>query len=125
MASLRDIFIRLGVKTDPRGFKRVARGIGDIKASAVIAVAAVAGLAIGLKKIIEVASDIEETANKFGAVFGAASKEVQTGLADIASRTGATNLQLQTMAANIGARTKPSLGRAAAAGTPSSRAFSR
>ena len=116
MASLRDIFIRLGVKTDPRGFKRVARGIGDIKASAVIAVAAVEGLAIGLKKIIEVASDIEETANKFGAVFGAASKEVQTGLADIASRTGATNLQLQTMAANIGALIKPALGSAEAAG---------
>ncbi|KPK36971.1 MAG: hypothetical protein AMJ69_12800, partial [Gammaproteobacteria bacterium SG8_47] len=61
-------------------------------------------------------SDIEETANKFGAVFGNASSTVQKQLDDISKRTGATGMQLQDMASNIGALVKPALGTAQAAG---------
>ena len=118
MASIRDIFVRLGVRTDPRGFDRATAGLNKIRRSAISlgSVLATGALAVGFKKMIELASDIQETSNKFGAVFGEAGSDVQKQLADIAKRTGATNLQLQTMASNIGALIKPSLGSAQAAG---------
>lgn len=118
MASLRDIFIRLGVKTDPRGFQRATAGINRISTSAISLgrILATGAVAIGFKKMIDIASDIEETANKFGAVFGTAGEGVQKQLDDIAKRTGATNLQLQEMSSNIGALIKPALGSAEAAG---------
>lgn len=116
MASVRDIFVRLGVKTDPRGFKRAAAGISNLKRNAVLLAGAFVGVGIGFKKLIESASEIQETTNKFAAVFGEAGSDVQTQLNDIAKRTGATNLQLQQMSSNIGAIIKPALGSAAAAG---------
>ena len=118
MASLRDIFVRLGVKTDPKGFDDAERGITKVKESALTLgrVLTTGAIAIGLKTMIGVASNIEETANKFGAVFGTASDAVQQQLNEIGRRTGATNLSLQQMSSNIGALIKPSLGTAQAAG---------
>lgn len=118
MASLRDIFVRLGIKTDPKGFNQADQKIAKVKESALTLgrVLTTGAIAIGAKLMIETASDIEETANKFGAVFGAASDAVQGRLADIGRRTGATNLTLQQMSSNIGALIKPSLGSAEAAG---------
>jgi len=118
VASLRDIFVRLGVQTDPKGFQKANQGLEGLKntASKLTQFLVTGAVAVGFKKMIEVASDIEETANKFGAVFGAAGGGVQQQLDDISERTGATNLQLQDMASNIGALVKPSLGSAEAAG---------
>ena len=118
MASVRDIFIRLGIKSDPRKLQQINNGLNAVKASAIGLgrVLATGILAVGFKKMIGVASDIQETANKFGAVFGEAGSDVQQQLDDIRKRTGATNLELQDMAGNIGALVKPSLGSAAAAG---------
>ncbi len=118
MASIRDIFVRLGVKTDPRGLKRANAGLNNLKSNAISLgrIFATGALAIGFKKLIEAASDIQETANKFGAVFGEAGSDVQQQLDKIREKTGATNLRLQTMASSIGALVKPSLGSAAAAG---------
>jgi hypothetical protein len=118
VASVRDIFIRLGVKTDPRGFQRVTQGINNMRASAITLgrVLLTGVVALGFKKMIDVASDIQETANKFGAVFGEAGGTVQKQLDEIRKQTGATNLELQSMASNIGALIKPALGSAEAAG---------
>jgi len=118
VASVRDIFIRLGIRSDPKKLQQINRGIENVKQSAMNLgrVLATGALAVGFKKMIDVASDIEETANKFGAVFGEAGSDVQKQLDDIRKRTGATNMELQDMASNIGALVKPSLGSAEAAG---------
>lgn len=118
MVSIRDVFVRLGIKTDPKGFAVAQQGINKIKGSAITLgrVLMTGAIAMGVKKMIETASDIEETANKFGAVFGGAGDSVQKSLDDIAKRTGATGMELQAMASNIGALIKPSLGSAEAAG---------
>lgn len=119
MASLRDIFVRLGLKTDPSGFKNADNGLNRIKESAVTLgrVLATGAVAYGFKSLIGFASDIAETSNKFGAVFGKqVGPVVQQQLDDIRKRTGATNLELQTMSSSIGALIKPSLGSAQAAG---------
>ena len=116
MPSIRDIFVRLGVRTDPRGLQRMNDGLERIRSSALNlgTVLATGAVAVGFQRMLSVASDIEETANKFGAVFGGAGDTVQRSLEGIARRTGATNLQLQEMSSSIGALIKPSVDNAAA-----------
>jgi hypothetical protein len=118
MPSVRDIFIRLGIKSDPRKLERFNQGLNAMHASAIGLgrVFATGALAVGFKRMVDTASDIEETANKFGAVFGDVGADVQTQLDDIRKRTGATNMELQEMSSNIGALIKPALGTAEAAG---------
>jgi len=116
--TIRELAVRLGIKTDPKGFKKAEAGIQRIKDSAISMgrLFMTGAVVYGFKRMIDVASDIEETANKFGAVFGNASSTVQKQLDDISKRTGATGMQLQDMASNIGALVKPALGTAEAAG---------
>ncbi len=118
MASVRDIFVRLGVRTDPKGFKRAEQGISKLKGSAVTLgrILVTGAVALGFKKMVQLASDMEESANKFGAVFGEAGAGVQKRLEELSKSTGATNTKLTEMAANIGAIIKPALGSAEAAG---------
>ena len=82
MATVREIFVRLGVKTDPRGFQRVEAGISRMTHSAMMLgrVFLTGAVAIGFKRMIDVASDIEETANKFGAVFGQTGADIFLGI---------------------------------------------
>lgn len=118
MPSVRDIFIRLGIKSDPRKLQRFNQGINAVRSSAIGLghVFLTGAVALGFKKMIDQSSDIVENANKFEAVFGSASAGVQASLDEIRKRTGATNTELVEMAANIGALIKPSLGSAEAAG---------
>jgi len=99
LATLRDIFVRLGVKTDPQGFKGVESGIKRVTDAAKVAVTALAGLkivgvfkgyaeetrALGdrLDKVSQqmgVTTDALQELEFAGGLAGASSDEVSTAL---------------------------------------------
>ena len=114
--TIRELVASFGIKTDKQSVSNAQAAIDQVKKSALIIGAVAGAAAFAIKKLVESGSEIQETTNKFGAVFGEAGSEVQQQLNDIRDRTGATNLQLQMMASNIGALIKPALGSAEAAG---------
>lgn len=115
---VRELIATFGLRTDPKGFQKAESSVSKLTRGLRVLGAVLVGGAVarGFRSLVETASDMEETANKFNAVFGDAAAGVQGRLADIAVRTGTTNTQLLEMSSNIGALIKPSLGSAEAAG---------
>lgn len=108
---VRELFVRLGVKNDRGSFQRANQSISRLR-NALLSVAAGAGL----KKLVDLASEAAESANKFAAVFGDAAEQTQRSLAETAKATGQSRQELQRFAADIGALVKPALGSEQAAG---------
>lgn len=123
MATLRELTIKLGIKTDASGFQKAQQAIGAVVNTAMDLVRTLQSnvLSDALDRMVEAGSDIEETANKFAVVFGNAATGVQQELDNIRKHTGATNLELQKMASSIGSIVKPALGSSVAAGKVSSK----
>lgn len=115
---IRELLIKLGVQRDRGAFDRANQGVNKLvragKALAGAFAAVQAGR--GLASVITLASEAEEQANKFQAVFGTASQSIQSEVDAIAARTKQSSLEIQGFAANIGALVKPTLGSAQAAG---------
>jgi hypothetical protein len=69
-----------------------------------IAVAAVTGIGIAMKKAFDIGASIAETQSKFNTVFGPeASSQVQGFLDDFANKAGLTNTEAQGLVATTGA----------------------
>jgi len=69
-----------------------------------VAVAAVTGIGIAMKKAFDIGASIAETQSKFNTVFGPeASSQVQGFLDDFANKAGLTNTEAQGLVATTGA----------------------
>jgi len=117
MPTIRELFV--GLEVDDNGsIDRSDRAMNKLKGVALAIGAAFAGGAVyrGFKVLIEQASAAQESANKFGAVFGDAAGATEAKLNDLAGQTGQSTLKLRDYASQIGALVKPQLGSAEAAG---------
>ncbi len=115
---VRELVALLGFKTDDASLQKAESSMDSLKGAAIklSAIFLTGAVVAGFNKLIDLASESAETINKFGAVFGSASEEVQKQLDVTSKKTGVASLQLQQFAANIGAIVKPALGSAEAAG---------
>tara|TARA_R110000824_G_scaffold18676_5_gene73589 strand:- start:5736 stop:7460 length:1725 start_codon:yes stop_codon:yes gene_type:complete len=69
-----------------------------------IAVAALAGIGVGMKKVFDLGAGIEETGSKFATVFGPESAaQVQSFLDGFANKAGLTNAEAQALVSTTGA----------------------
>ena len=79
MASLRDVFVRLGLKTDPSDFKRAESGLAGIKKLAITVGSAFAAIKIvgfGQQLVTETAA-IGDSIDKVGSKLGVATDALQ------------------------------------------------
>ncbi len=110
MSILRELVARLGFQVDDKGFKRAESRIDGIRAglAKLGQVAAAAGIGAALKKIVDFASDAQETANVLEQVFGAQGAAAVKGWADSVSREmGRSKFELQEFAGRMGAMLDP------------------
>ncbi len=120
MPVLRDIVARLGIDLDKRGFaeadRRVKQTVKQLEKTPAAANAALASVgkffgaaAIGLAgfKIVELASDANETLNLLDASFGANSQAVQDWSADFATAAGRSEFGMREMSGQLGAVLNP------------------
>lgn len=120
MPVLRDIVARLGIDLDKRGFaeadrrvKDTVKGLEKTPAAANAALASVGkffgAAAIGMAgfKIVELASDANETLNLLDAAFGANSQAVQDWSADFAGAAGRSEFGMREMSGQLGAVLNP------------------
>ncbi len=116
--ALREILIELGVEIDKNSEKKANASIDTMIKGAKTLGRILAGgaIALGYKKIIDLASAAAENQSKFEAVFQEAAATTQTAIDDIAKRTKQSSLEIKEFAASIGALVKPSLGSGEAAG---------
>ncbi len=120
MPVLRDIVARLGIDLDKRGFaeadRRVKETVKQLDKTPAAANAALASVgkffgaaAIGLAgfKIVELASDANETLNLLDAAFGNNSQAVQDWSADFATAAGRSEFGMREMSGQLGAVLNP------------------
>lgn len=101
-----------------RGMKKAQTGVKKFQARIVklgaamkafasqigIAVAAMAGIGLGMKKVFDLGAGIEETGSKFATVFGSeATAQVQNFLDTFANKAGLTNAEAQALVSTTGA----------------------
>lgn len=84
------------------------------RAAATMAVVGVAALALGAKAV-QMASNVEEAAQKFDEVFGPAAKRTGDAIDEFAEKAQRSKFALREMAADLGAILEPMLGSKAAA----------
>ena len=120
MPVLRDIVARLGIDLDKRGFaeadRRVKQTTDKLKKTPAAANAALASVAkffgaaaigAGALKVLELASDANETLNLLDAAFGENSKAVQEWSAEFASAAGRSEFGMREMSGQLGAVLNP------------------
>ncbi len=120
MPVLRDIVARLGIDLDKRGFdaadrrvKKVTDKLKKTPAAANTALASVAkffgAAAVGAAglKILELASDANETLNLLDAAFGENSKAVQEWSTEFAAAAGRSEFGMREMSGQLGAVLNP------------------
>jgi hypothetical protein len=117
--ALREVFVLLGV--DVEGTDQLKRVRKETN-STVKAMKALGGLltvgvvARGLAQFVTDASEANEQANKFAAVFEDSANTISAGVDEVARATGQGRQEIEGMTASIGALVKPALGSAEAAG---------
>ncbi len=120
MPVLREIVARLGIDLDKRGFaaadRRVDEVVKNLNKAPTAANAALASVgqffgaaAVGFAglKLVELASDANETLNVLDASFGENSKAVQAWASDFALSAGRSEFGMQEMAGTLGAVLNP------------------
>jgi hypothetical protein len=111
MASIRDIFVRLGVKTDPGGFQKAESGINRITNAAKLAVTALASFK-GIQLIKGIADEtrelgdrLDKTSQQIGVTTDALQElEFAAGLAGASSADLKTGLRILARNANEAAQ---------------------
>jgi hypothetical protein len=110
MSVLRELVARLGFQVDAQGFKKAESSVDKLKSGLqkLGQVASLAGIGVGIKKIVDLASDANETANVLGEVFGpAGAAQVKEWSATVATEVGRSQYQLQEFAGRLGAMLGP------------------
>jgi len=121
---IRELLVTLGVKTDPKGFNKASASIGKLARSASLLGAALTtgALAIGFKKVVDLASDARETTGALDAIFGEERrKEIEQWSTSTAKAMGRSKFALEETASAFGAILKPMVGSADEAATMSKR----
>jgi hypothetical protein len=118
MTVLRELVARLGFQVDGQGFKQAESSVDKLKSGLqkLGQVASLAGIGAGIAKIVDLASDANETANVLESVFGAAgAAQVKDWSQTVASEVGRSQYQLQEFAGRLGAMLDPMVQNKAAA----------
>ncbi len=118
MTVLRELVARLGFQVDGTGFKRAETAVDKLRGSLqrLGQVATLAGVGTGIKKLVDLASDANETANVLEQVFGAAgAAQVKDWSQTVATEVGRSRFQLQEFAGRLGAMIDPMVKNKAAA----------
>jgi hypothetical protein len=118
MSVLRELVARLGFQVDGQGFKKAESAVDKVKSNLqkLSQVASLAGIGVGIKKIVDLASDANETANVLEQVFGAAgAAQVKSWSETMSAELGRSQYQLQEFAGRLGAMIEPMVGSKGAA----------
>lgn len=78
MATLRELFISIGLDADTEGFNQLERGLGTIKKFAFAAAAAVGGLSAAVFAVAKTTADYADTIQDTAWAIGVSNKELQT-----------------------------------------------
>ncbi|NIQ97566.1 MAG: hypothetical protein GWN87_27860, partial [Desulfuromonadales bacterium] len=113
---VRELLTRVGFQTDRRSIRTADSAISGLKraAGALAAVFAGGALAQGVRQMVELASDAEETRNVIRESFGQSAEAVQDWAAQQADAVGRSRFQLEEYAATLGAIITPLTGNAEA-----------
>lgn len=113
MAVVRDLLIQFGAKLDDGSLKKADRkvkGFADRTSKTIsnaFGAAFLVGLGIGVKKITEMASDVEENLNVINASFGNSAQSVQNWAESFGNAAGRNKYALEETAATLGAILNP------------------
>jgi hypothetical protein len=118
MSVLRELVARLGFQVDAGSMRKAEAAVDKVKngLSRLGQVAALAGVGVGLQKIVKLASDANETSNVLEQVFGPdGAKQVKDWATVVGQEVGRSQFQLREFSGVLGAMLDPMLGSSSAA----------
>lgn len=109
---IRRLVTVLGFDVDQKGFDQAEAGIGQLKSALGTITKLFAGgaVAVGMTKLVEAASDVDETMNVLSASFGENTDSVVQWAKDLAGPIGRSQYMLREFAGATGAILAPMLG---------------